>query len=192
MDKTLLLAIQDSANPFLDRFFWWLSDQMTFTLPLLILLACLAVFRYSLNGLKAWGLIIPLIFLSDMAGRELKTLFQHPRPCQEIYEQLHFPDGQQPHPCGQEPNGMPSNHALNYFAASMAIFLIVRHPFGLVLFAISIAVGVSRIYLGKHYPSQVILGSVVGLFLGWCYAWLCLRYFVFLRTMGVTHNNKQE
>ncbi|RMH16821.1 MAG: phosphatase PAP2 family protein [Gammaproteobacteria bacterium] len=191
MDRAILLAIQDSANPFLDRLFWWLSDQLTFAFPLLILLACLAVFRYRLNGLKAWGLIIPLIILADMSGREIKSLFQHPRPCQEIYQQLHFPDGQQPHACGKELNGMPSNHAINYFAVSMAIFLITRHPIGLFLFGISIAVGVSRIYLGKHYPSQVFLGSVIGLLIGWGYAWLCLRYFEFLRTMGANQHHKQ-
>ncbi len=185
MDKTLLLALHDWANPWLDVFFWWISDQMTFTLPLLIVMLGLSLVIYKVDGLKAWCLLLILIAMTDTMGRGIKALAQQARPCQNMYQELHYPAGKAIAPCGSERNGMPSNHALNFFAAAFALFLTLRRKsWGFFFLSMAFLVGISRVYLGKHYPSQVLVGGLLGLALGWIYAWLCLRYFSFLRRMG--------
>ncbi len=69
---------------------------------------------------------------------------------------------------------MPSNHALNSFAATA--FLFVTRPawkgWRLFLLVSAILVALSRIYLAKHFPSQVVMGAAIGTLWGLAAAWL--------------------
>ena len=66
---------------------------------------------------------------------------------------------------------MPSNHALNFFAAATFLGLLARRRSAwATLFTLAAAVGLSRVYLGRHYPSQVLVGAAIGVvagLLGW-------------------------
>ena len=64
-------------------------------------------------------------------------------------------------------NSMPSAHAANWFAATMAFFLFYRRS---LWFMLPLAVGVafSRLYNGVHYPSDVLAGAIIGA--GWAVA----------------------
>lgn len=76
---------------------------------------------------------------------------------------------------------MPSNHALNYFlAASLLLAATPWRFWRLAMPGVAILVALSRIYLGKHYPSQVLAGAAIGIALGLlaatalCYYRLCI------------------
>lgn len=75
--------------------------------------------------------------------------------------------------------GMPSGHAL----MSMVVlgWLWLRHPRSLSLTlgasTILILIGLSRIFLGVHYPSQIIAGWLVGLVLLGIFSWIDGKYF---------------
>jgi undecaprenyl-diphosphatase len=81
-------------------------------------------------------------------------------------------------------NSMPSSHAANMFAATMALFLFYRRSLWFML-PFALAVSFSRIYNGVHYPSDVLAGALIGA--GWAVAvavaiemaWQCLgkRFF---------------
>jgi len=72
---------------------------------------------------------------------------------------------------------MPSNHAVNFFAAATFVALVTPwRGWRVGLFAAAALVGLSRIYLGKHYPSQVVAGAMIGATIGWMGAWLAVRY----------------
>jgi len=58
-------------------------------------------------------------------------------------------------------NSMPSSHAANWFAATMALFLFYRKSLRFML-PLAIAVSFSRIYNGVHYPSDVLAGAIIG------------------------------
>lgn len=60
--------------------------------------------------------------------------------------------------------GTASAHAANMMAAGV-MFLIHLRWYGVPWFVLAIFVGLSRIYNGAHYPSQVLLGWVVGAFM---------------------------
>lgn len=178
MDEQLLLWInQGWAHPLLDGLFWWVSQRAWFAFPLAALLFYDSVRRDGRSSAKLFLLLVVTVACVDLLGNLLKGLLSEPRPCQAIFAQLRHFSGALSAPCGTEPNGMPSNHAVNFFAA--ATFVAVATPWRgwrVGLFVVAILVGLSRIYLGKHYPSQVVAGAIIGLMVGGLGAWLAIRY----------------
>ncbi len=68
----------------------------------------------------------------------------------------------------------PSNHAVN--AAAAASVLSVAYPAGAYAFAgVAILIAYSRVYVGAHYPADVIGGLIIGVLLGWPWAVIMLR-----------------
>lgn len=61
----------------------------------------------------------------------------------------------------------PSGHATIAFAA--AYILGQEHKkLKWLYYFLAVLISFSRIYLGKHYPSDVLTGALIGLFIGWC------------------------
>ncbi|EXI65504.1 MAG: Undecaprenyl-phosphate 4-deoxy-4-formamido-L-arabinose transferase [Candidatus Accumulibacter adjunctus] len=178
MDERLLLWInQDWAHPLLDGLFWWVSQRPWFSFPLAALLLADSVRRCGWRtGGRTFLLLAVTVAAGDALGNLLKDWFAEPRPCLILHEQLRSVGRSAPGPCGAELSGMPSNHALNFAAA--ATFVALATPWrgwriGLLIGAV--LVGLSRVYLGKHYPSQVFAGALIGAFVGWLAAWLATR-----------------
>ena len=93
--------------------------------------------------------------------------------------QLHYPPGQ---PCGASLSGMPSNHALNGFALAAFLTIVLRRrAWGATLFVLAALVALSRVYLAKHYPSQIAVGALFGTLWGLISAWLGLKYLPFMQ-----------
>jgi undecaprenyl-diphosphatase len=56
----------------------------------------------------------------------------------------------------------PSGHAAFYFALSMAVYL-YNKKLGIAFFAVSLVMGIARIYVGVHWPSDILGGILVGI-----------------------------
>lgn len=163
---------QGWASPWLDVLFTWVSETWTFSFPLLALVLAFSVVRYRWNGARLWLALIVLVGVADISGAVLKDLTLQPRPCYALAGWVRVQ-------CGSSLTGMPSNHALNFFTA--AIFLsrtLLTRAWALVLFLAASLVALSRIYLAKHYPSQVLAGVALGLSWGYVGAWLITRYWL--------------
>jgi len=85
----------------------------------------------------------------------VKVIVRRPRP---VLEGLP--------PLGGAPSSLsfPSGHATSSFACATAMTRIA--PEAAVLFLLAAAIGISRPYLGMHYPSDVLAGTVLGIALG--------------------------
>jgi undecaprenyl-diphosphatase len=163
-DRALFFEINGWAkqSEVLDWFMLECSNAGNFVVLALVYLG----YRVWLNwrrGLLAASVLGVAIGLSDFLGMQLKLFFARPRPCQAF---LHM---QELVGCGKA-FSMPSNHAMN--SATAAAFLWVIFPSTRwVVGAMMMLVGLSRIYLGAHYPTDVLagwgVGSMVGMTLGY-------------------------
>jgi undecaprenyl-diphosphatase len=73
-------------------------------------------------------------------------------------------------PCGGE-NSMPSTHASNHFGLAMIWFCCIRSTTGQRwhwLWVWASLIGYAQVYVGKHFPGDILAGAVFGMFTGWC------------------------
>ena len=182
MDEALFLWINQgwsssSLQPLLDAFFGWVSQKPSFSHPLLLLILILLVKDWGRSGLRLWFLLILFIGLGDMLGNFLKHLLAQPRPCAEFPDTVRLVKEPYKVGCSFKPRGMPSNHALNFFLTASFLGVALRSwKWGVVLGLVAFTVALSRIYLGVHYPSQVLAGAVVGSLLGGLAALIVINF----------------
>ncbi len=100
-----------------------------------------------------------LIFLADFGSVHLfKEIFERTRPC-HVLDSIRIVDG-----CGGQ-YGFISSHASNTFAIAFFISLLFRKRITFILlFSWAVLIGFSRIYLGVHYPFDILGGMFWGLF----------------------------
>lgn len=108
--------------------------------------------------------------LSDLISSHfLKELFARPRPCQvqELAESIRVLVHCSPH------FSLPSSHASNHFALSAFLVFSGIFPLKLVqvlLWFWAFAVGLAQVYVGVHYPTDIVAGAVFGMILGYLIA----------------------
>lgn len=157
----------------LDKFFSIITDVNRWYLAYIILLG-IAFFKGKRKGKIAVIGLLLLITVSDQTGyRILKELFERIRPCNALSDVIT--------PVGCAGGfSFPSNHALNNFAA--AFFLLRLFPvYKWIFLAVAILISISRIYLGVHYPSDVIGGALIGAAFGYLFSIAALnleKYFI--------------
>lgn len=108
------------------------------------------------NGRIAALLLIPTIYLGDqLSSTYIKHMVDRLRPC------FTLDDVRLLVPCGSG-YSFPSSHAVNNFAAAVVLaFYVPKGKWWFYAFATAMAF--SRPYVGVHYPSDVLAGSIIGL-----------------------------
>lgn len=172
-DTELFLWLNGDGGYSIDNAMTWLSSRWSAT-PIYAGLLYLLFLKYKKGLLKILPAVALMILVSDQVSVAVKNLVQRERPCHEatLVGQVH----QVEHKCGGA-YGFYSSHASN--TMSLAVFcsmlLIYRYTFiGLMLWVL--AVGYSRIYLGVHYPGDILVGWIAGGAIGWVVAKLLLPF----------------
>lgn len=136
----------------------------------IISFSLVTIFAFWFSGKSAWRVIVllaALVFLSDWSGALLKYWFAAERPC-------HALEGVRVlHPCVHY--SFPSNHAINMAAAATYIgwhYRMLITPMAI----LALLVGVSRVYVGVHYPGDVLFGWIWGVMFAAAYCWICWRF----------------
>lgn len=168
LDHKVFLFLNSLHSPFFDTVMWILSMKAVW-IPLYLAMIWLVVRKY---GKRAWIplLIVPLLVLIDDQGsRILKNLTERPRPCHEpsLAGMVHTVKGY----CA----GMysfVSGHASNSFGiAAYTAALLGKRWYTWSVFIWAALVSYSRIYIGVHYPGDVLGGALLGLIAGISLAW---------------------
>ena len=100
------------------------------------------------------GSIVALAASDLLASSVMKPLIERPRPCQTLAE-IHLLVK-----CGSGWS-MPSSHAANAFA-QFAFWVTFAPRYRWYLLIIAFLVAISRVFVGVHYPGDVLVGSLVG------------------------------
>lgn len=160
-DQELFLWLNGSYNSVFDFLMPWISDKYVWV-PLYALLLYWLI-RY--NRKKELFVIISiglLILICDqVASGFLKPTVERLRPCYEpaLSGQVHLLKG-----CGGQ-YGFASSHASNSFGVAFFCWLLLRNHLKYIWLLIpwAILVAYSRVYLGVHYPGDILTGALIGI-----------------------------
>lgn len=150
------------SAPFLDKFFSVITNVNNWYITYVILLGISFVKGGTKGKVAVLGVIL-LIFVTDQTGyRLLKEFFARPRPCIALSDVIT--------PLGCTGSfSFPSNHALNNFAVAMFFYRLFP-KLKWILFITASLIALSRVYLGLHYPSDILGGAILGLAFGYIFA----------------------
>ena len=150
------------ANPVFDKLFVTLTNVNNWYIAYLILWG-ICFFKGGRIGKIAAITVIFLIIASDqLSSHLLKPMLQRSRPC-NVLEDVNILVN-----CTKS-FSMPSSHAVNNFAVA-AFFAILFPKIKHVLFVMAALVALSRPYVGVHYPSDIIVGALIGFGIGYLFA----------------------
>jgi undecaprenyl-diphosphatase len=184
IDTEILLAINGWHAPWADRLMWIISAKATW-IPLYALLIGLLVWRYRKPASKSmkWLQKVPVcvvlivviaaaIGLADfIASGILKEWVARPRPTRvpELEGVLHLVNGYR---SGRF--GFVSSHAANTMACALLFSLIWRNKIATIGLMLWVAMNCySRMYLGVHYPTDILGGLIVGSLVAVAAYWFC-------------------
>jgi len=144
---------------FSERFFW---------VPFYAIIVLLIIYKYRQRSIIILITITLMIIAADQfSSHLLKPWVGRLRPCynEDIMHLLHMIRD-----CGGR-FGFISSHASNSFGAAMMVWLLLgnHYRFFWLMFLWAAVVSYSRVYLGVHYPSDVIAGMFCGLSFGFIF-----------------------
>jgi undecaprenyl-diphosphatase len=164
LDQQLFLLLNSLHSPFWDQVMYAVSGRIIW-IPLYLAILIFLGIKYKKKFLVILLIIIIAATLSDQVSVLIKNLVHRLRPCYEpsLKGLVHnFREE-----CGGT-FSFVSSHATNSFDVALLSLLFIRKRwFSISIILWALIIGYSRIYLGVHYPGDVICGSLLGAFIGW-------------------------
>lgn len=170
VDRSLLLFINGHHTPWLDGAMWFLTQTYTW-IPLYVMMLWLLFVCY---GKKTWRILLLLVLVvgtADLVSSGIiKPLVARPRPTHTpgLAEYLHLHQYANGTFYRGGPYGFMSSHAANSSAIALMVLFFLRKKtvrprllFGLMVAFVAVFC-YTRMYLGVHYPSDILGGLLVG------------------------------
>ena len=172
IDRAIVLFVNGLHTPLLDEIMWFLSGRFSL-IPLYLLLLILLKSQNSWRNtfIILSGLTFSILLADQISVHLFKNGFERYRPShnEDLKHLLHFYEVKPGEYYQGGKYGFVSSHAANFFALIAFIFPFYKEKknwilAGLILVGILIAI--SRIYLGVHYFSDVLVGAILGILVG--------------------------
>lgn len=161
IDQQLFLFLNGLHSPFWDNIMYWISYKFTW-IPLYLVTLIYFVYKQKIKAILTIVMAVAVIAFADQISVNLfKNIFLRFRPCHnlDIQNMIHLVNNH----CGGQ-YGFVSSHAANAFGfAIFSALVIQKRNISLALIFWAILVSYSRIYLGVHYPADIIGGAVLGI-----------------------------
>lgn len=134
------------------------------------------------NFRKYWLMVIQAFLAAILARLVIVGIIRYflprPRPFLEVPVNLLLEP--------QNQASFPSGHAAFYFAIATIVFLYLKKVYpsskfwwgvGILFFAGSFLITIARVFVGVHWPSDILAGAIIGIFSGWIINFLFRRFF---------------
>jgi len=160
LDIQLFLRLNSIHNDYFDPIMAWISGRNSW-FPMYAIIIGTLIWRYKTRSIGMLLVIVFSVIISDqVCSSILKPLIHRLRPCHEpsIQNMVHIVGN-----CGGQ-FGFCSSHAANTFALATCLFFLIGKEFPRVLYFYiwAIIISYSRIYVGVHYPLDVLSGAGIG------------------------------
>ena len=159
IDTAVFYAVNHGLeNKFFDVIMPIITDIGYWKTPLLAAWLCLMIFGGKKGRITGIVLIVSIILIDLFNSYPLKFLFARIRPCNALLDVRTLVPTSTTY-------SFPSSHASNIFG--LATILSSKYKsFRFYFFSVALVVGISRIYVGVHYPFDVLAGAAVGILCG--------------------------
>jgi|TARA_Y100000996_G_scaffold25525_1_gene18255 undecaprenyl-diphosphatase len=159
VDMNLIKWIhQYFSNTLFDIFMPIITNKKNWTLPIIVLIFLLGFFSGPRGKIALTVLIISLSFTDAICAQILKPFFERIRPSHLNLEEVNLLTSK-----GGKWS-MPSNHAANMFSLAIVLSYFYK-KYKPLLFLLAILISFSRVYVGVHFPGDVIVGGFIGVFI---------------------------
>lgn len=167
-DTQLLLKINTEwTNPLLDSIYPWYREANAWV-PLYLFLIVFAIMNFKEKALP-WILfaVLTATLTDQLSSSFIKNLVERPRPCREelLMGQVRLILNN----CSGG-YSFPSSHATNHFGFAMFLFLTLRpimKKWGYVFFIWAATIAYGQVYVGVHYPLDILAGTGLGCLIGY-------------------------